>query len=230
VEAARSGSRETVDTILSAKAKIDEHDKEGKTALIASGYEGHTALAAFLLDQKADIRAKDVTGATALHAAAARGQTETVKLLLDRKLSVKEKDNLGRTPLVLAAANGHYETADLLVARGSDLKAKAGDGQTALLAALYGIANYPGNVQKERAALVDMLIEHGSDIKARDACRLTPVMYAAEQGKVDLIADWLKRGVELNARDVSGRTALGWAILRSHDEAAAYLRKVGGVE
>jgi ankyrin repeat protein len=50
---------------------------------------------------------------------------------------------------------------------------------------------------------------------------------AAKSGQLDLLEQMLVDGVEINAKDASGRTLLHWAVENDHTEAVRLLLKYG---
>jgi ankyrin repeat protein len=76
---------------------------------------GHTAVAAFLLERGADVNAKGVFGGTALHWAAINGHKETVAFLMARGADLTIRDTkFDSTPERWAAEGRHDEIRDLL--------------------------------------------------------------------------------------------------------------------
>jgi ankyrin repeat protein len=76
---------------------------------------GHTAVAAFLLDRGADVNAKGVFGGTGLHWAAINGHKETVVFLVAHGADVTIRDTkFDSIPEGWAAEGRHEEIRDLL--------------------------------------------------------------------------------------------------------------------
>jgi ankyrin repeat protein len=76
---------------------------------------GHTAVAALLLDRGADVNAKGVFGGTALHWAAINGHKDTVASLVDHGADLTIQDTkFNSTPEGWAAEGQHEEIRELL--------------------------------------------------------------------------------------------------------------------
>ena len=76
------------------------------TALMLACQNGHTEIAALLIEKGADKEAKDNLGWTPLMAAACQnGHTEIAALLIDKGAHKEAKDNNGWTALMIACQN-----------------------------------------------------------------------------------------------------------------------------
>ena len=60
-------------------------------------------------------------------------------------------------------------------------------------------------------ALVEALLDQGTDIEVRDDIGRTALMYASTMGRAAVVETLLDRGAALEARDNSGWSALMWA-------------------
>jgi len=76
---------------------------------------GHTAVAALLLERGADVNAKGVFGGTGLHWAAIHGHKDTVAFLLAHGADLTIRDaRFDSAPEGWAAEGGHHEIRELL--------------------------------------------------------------------------------------------------------------------
>jgi ankyrin repeat protein len=66
-------------------------------------------------------------------------------------------------------------------------------------------------VQAGLMADVELLINEGADIDAPGEMRLTPLHYAAMEGRDEIIKLLLKKGANRYARDMDGPSAADWA-------------------
>lgn len=105
-----------------------------------------------------------------------------------------------------------------LVAKGAHVDAKDDDGWTPLLwAAAHG-----------NEETVGALIEAGADknaVTVRE--RQNALTLAAKWNRVEVVAELMRRGVSLRARDGIGWTALMWASLKGRADVAAKLLDAG---
>ena len=116
----------------------------------------------------------------------------------------------GYTALHEAAACGQTALVDLLLAFGANVNARTSSGITPLrLAVLY---NHVGVVRR--------LLSHHADMRG-ELCRAAMREYRE-------IVEWLlAHGVEVNAQEPSGRTALHWAALKGYGEMVQLLLQHG---
>ncbi|HDP79575.1 MAG TPA: ankyrin repeat domain-containing protein [Spirochaetes bacterium] len=119
IEKSAVGDLEGVKKLVSAGADVNCFDTEGITPLIAASKEGHTAVAAFLLEKGAFPHMKYKGGRTALIEAVAFNRPETVKLLLDKGADVNAVTDLEQTPLSIAVTLKRDEIIPLLKAAGA---------------------------------------------------------------------------------------------------------------
>jgi ankyrin repeat protein len=202
--AALSGDIETFRVLLAAGADVNEAAPDGMTALVLALIKKHEALAVDLLDRGADPNASG-TGYTALHVASAIGQPEAVKALLARGADVNSRlekpvsfteafvtgtkvspgagwvDLKGATPFMMAARFVHVRIMGLLREGGADPLRTADDGTTAvMLAAGLG-----------KRANADIGYYTWDEARA-----------------IDAMTYGLDLGIDVNARNQDGETAL----------------------
>lgn len=215
--ASRAGDRESARLLVEAGANVNDATVEQGTALVVAMASGYPDLALYLLEKGADPNAADDYGITALHHAVAEGisafgrnvylfhpnQPDLVKALLARGANpnARIKKNyefnsrpdfdlatsmIGATPFLLAAAAADIGIMRMLVTAGADPLSMTEDGVTPLmaLAELFVTKDIPGVVSRK----------HTSPDEG--------------QNSVDVASLLIKLGVDVNATDKAGRTAL----------------------
>ena len=119
-------------------------------------------------------------------------------------------------PLQTAAAMGYDGiVADVLLMKKTRIDAADRLGRTALAHA----------ASNGRLAVVRLLVHAGANVNCRHADRRTPVMLAAMEDRhavIDLLVESCP-GLQLEAIDIGGRTALIWACLKGNAAAAEAL-------
>ncbi|HEY7617454.1 MAG TPA: ankyrin repeat domain-containing protein, partial [Terriglobales bacterium] len=144
-----------------------------------------------------------------------RDELDTIApLLLDHGLDVNARNRNGKTALQLACFWGKLDVVKHLMQRGANLHEVDTAKRTLLVEVMSGGTSpaIPGQ-HKEIARL---LIENGADVNTNDTFG-TVLMFACEQGHLDLAEFLLERGADIhqvNDKVFRGRTALigaAWA-------------------
>lgn len=175
------------------------------------------------------VHATDSLGRTGLHWAALGGNVNEVKMILACGGVPNLKDNEGKTPSDLAIENGHKEIVPLLM-RGripiqNDSEARKTDVVGNLLpeaksqerrveekplqpAKALRMAVIAGEVEK-----VESILDRDPDlINSIDAkIRWTPLHWAVERTRCEVVRLLLSRGAEVDVRDIHGWTPLALA-------------------
>lgn len=161
---------------------------------------------------------------TSLIEVASKGDITAVEHYLQRGVAINLGDYDGRSPLHLAAAEGHEPVVQLLLQRGAQVNIRDRWGGTPLDDALRH--------NQERVA--EILRQHGglpgeapkSSLQAvlgSGAPEVTALIWAASQGDLLGMQPYIARGVDLNAADYDGRSALHLAAAEGQDEVLRYL-------
>jgi uncharacterized protein len=229
--AAREGCVPCVPVLVDAGADINVTDQDGITPLISAIINGHYDTAGMLLQKGADPNLADRTGRTALYAAvdfhtmpisnrpAPREidneltSLDVIKRLLDRGASVNAQlktqqpyrtkldrgdDTMlttGTTPLVRAAKAGDFVVVRLLLEKGADATLTTRNGINPLMAAA------------------------GIGTREED----TTGRHKTESDVIETIKLCLEAGVDINAIENSGRSAVYGAALMGYDQVIQFL-------
>jgi uncharacterized protein len=208
--AARHGDAELVNALVAAGAKARAETRFGSyTPLHLAAERGSAAIVKALLTAGAPVDAKTATGATPLMFAAAAGDTGAIAALLDARADVNagENDRL-QTPLIFAAAGGRLDAVRLLIARGADPNAAT---KLTDLGALSRNGENPDGrnlaVKPEtrrrappRILMPGVQRQHMFNEQVAWQGGMTPLLYAARQGHVEVATTLLDAGVDVNQR------------------------------
>jgi len=215
--AAQQGDVESARRLLAAGANVNDKAPAGTSALVVAAHGGHGKLSEFLLDQGADPNLADA-GYAALHVAILHRNLQLVNALLahganpsvpimkatparrasrDYALSLAMT---GGTPLWLAAYFKEPDIMRVLVANGADALVATPNGKTVLMATLDG-----RRVTEDEPA------------SASDGAGNT----------IETLKLALGLGIDVNAADTDGLTALHMAAARGIN-AAIPLLAAGG--
>lgn len=190
------GSVSIAEALTLAGASLQSRDHAGRTALHRAAGCGHDELLVWLLQHGADVEARDNNDQTALFHATTRA---AVMALCDAGASVHATTGEGMTALHLAAETGRHDVLQALLSRGADPDAATRRGDTPLHLATFGSA-----AETSMAALLDA----GADIEEDNDDGVTALMVAARLGRPDVLGWLLAHGALVDARTVTGETAL----------------------
>ena len=174
-----------------------------------------------LVDKGADVN-QPSRSSTALMRAASAGYVDIVRLLLSKGAQVNVNVDDG-TPLMVAVNAGQVEIMKLLLAAGADIKAVHRMGDQALMMAAEQ-RSYRNPSAEPNAEVVQLLLDHGADPKARGEYNRTALMLANTAAKVKLL---VAKGAEVDAKDEYGQTALMHAAEQGNAAVASALLDSG---
>ncbi|MCX6877507.1 MAG: ankyrin repeat domain-containing protein [Verrucomicrobia bacterium] len=209
--AAVFGNRKAVEYLLAQGADL-EATATGFRPLHYAAQMGNSEVVKVLLEHRAAVNAAHVPlGTRPLHSAIPSGDVETIRLLLDHGAEVNAV-NMHGAPALLAATWSD-EIFDLLLERGANPKLQQSDGTTTLHRACHDGSK----------ALVVKLLQFHPDLEAWDSSYYTPLLNAAEVGRVDLLKLLVAAGADLKATQQDGRNALYLAAGSECPEAVQFL-------
>jgi ankyrin repeat protein len=233
--AARAGDLESAQLLVAAGAHVNDVDAWGVSVMVLAAHSGFTDLVEFLLDKGADVNASGA-GFTALHTAIMRRDETLVRTLLahgaNTNLPLKdwtptrrqssdfhfEPELVGATPFWLAARYTQPAVMRLLVERGADPRFvhkshRIVDGR--------GGRAYEHQYQATTAVMAAVGMGGGGQAwvpverPQRESLMLETVTLA------------LSYGIDINAANVDGRTALDAARALKLERVVAYLVEKG---
>jgi ankyrin repeat protein len=222
--AARQGDIETARVLVEAGADPNDTNAAGTSALVVAAHSGHGPLGIFLLEQGADPNATDA-GYAALHAAVLRSQVELVDALLAHGADVNailehgtpgrrfsadyslRYQLIGANAFWLAARYGEVDILRLVASQGANPLAMPESGRSSLQAA--------------------MGITRGTETR-RNRVGIPPTdTTAQERLTAELARIALDLGVDVNAVDTRGDTALHYAVRRGFESVIELLAEAG---
>ena len=120
----------------------------------------------------------------ALQAAASSGNEDVILFLLDQGMDIDTPTPINWTPLFIASRDGQAEAAKLLVFKGANLNIQTNLGTTALT--MVVTQDYP--TEKARLDLLAYMLKRGADPNVKDIYHHTPLYYAQEKGKKEVVS------------------------------------------
>ncbi len=229
----RSGA---VKLLLDRGAQVNARSKYGLTPLTMAALPVHDvlvrelAVVKLLLEGGAEVDGRDSNGRTPLALSAGHSyKPDIVALLLDHGAEVNAPDRNGVTPLMLAVhERGFPEIVKFLIEKGAQVDARSNNGSTPLhRAAQASISNrylfrlfclpsiHPDNdrdieeVRQRPLEMIQLLLENGAQVDARDEDGNTPLIVAAKgTDRPEIIQLLIEKGAKVNARNNDGWTPL----------------------
>jgi uncharacterized protein len=156
-DAAMSGDKAAVRSLLDKKADVNAPQADGATAIQWAAYKNDLEMADMLIRAGANVKAANHDGATALYLASIRGSAPMLDKLLKAGADANERGPEGETPLMLAARNGATDAIKVLLDHKADINATDKlRGTTALMWA----------AEQVHPAAVKLLVESGANVAA----------------------------------------------------------------
>ena len=233
--AARQGALSSVRVLVEGGADVNATDPDGISGVLSAIINGHYDVAAFLLEKGTDPNLADKTGRTALYAAV---DMNTMP------------DSNRPSPNVVENQATSLDLIKTLLARGANVNARLKTQQPYRTKLDRGNDTVltTGSTPLLRAAkaadlpAMRLLLEHGADATLTTRNGVNAVMIAAgvgtreedttgrrkvEADAVEAIALCLAAGVDVNAADTRGQTALHGAALQGLDQVVRFLAEHG---
>lgn len=142
---------------------------------------------------------------TPLHYAASKGSIEALSLLVKAGAMVDVQDFNEMYPLSLAIYGNHVEAVKFLVKSGAKINKPAFKKLTALHMALEENLNPQISLH---------LIQAGANVNAEDEDGNTPLHYAVEIKRIEIVKAMIKAGADVEAENGQRNTALMLAVAR----------------
>jgi len=233
--AARQGSLEATRMLVEAGADVNVTDPAGIGPVLSAIINGHYDVAGFLLEKGSDPNLADTDGRAALFAAVDMNTMPVSNVPMPNVIN----NRLTSVNLIeMLLARGANVNAQLTSQQAYRAKLDRGTdtvlttGSTPLLR-----AGKAGDV-----AVVSLLLAKGADAKLATRAGVNPLMIAAglgtkeedTTGRSKTEADTIKTitllhaaGLDINAADTAGRTALHGAALQGYDQVVRFLAEHG---
>jgi uncharacterized protein len=177
LQAVDRGDRASVERLLDEGANIEAVGGNKETPLMVAVERGEAGMVKLLLERGANIHAQDESLETALAMVAHQADSELTKILLERTPTTEEKN-----AALLEATRSDVPVINMDAPEGTDKFAETEE------------MSYESSTPY--AEVVNLLLDAGADIEARDYDGNTPLMSAASYGEVMVVKMLLARGAD----------------------------------
>ncbi|MDO4551565.1 MAG: ankyrin repeat domain-containing protein [Planctomycetia bacterium] len=211
---------EMCEFLLKNGADLKITDLQGNTALHFAMYYKDDKIIRLLLKYGADVTTKNKSDETALSYGIKHEpcNLENIKTIINAGADVNQADKNNLTPFHHALRTGRTDLAKLLLHHGANLTAGQINGKSPAMAvaSLWDID------------LMKMLFDKNFiDIQEKDFNQSTLLFHAATEGDLGMCKLLLEKGVDINAKNAAGRTAVYCALEKKHIEVVRFLVKHG---
>ena len=204
--AAAEGNLNSVKKYLAKGLDINAKGGSLKSsALLSATLYDQVKMTEFLIQNGADVNAKGDDGGTALHAAAFLGQYEIAKLLIQNGADVDARNNEGET--VINGTMADWET-------------------TKFIAGMLQLKLDRESVETGRSQIVELLRKNGATAEFSDPPD-NNFWTMVGVGNLQAVKQHLAKGLDINAKNKDGATALQIATLFGQYEIAELLVQKG---
>jgi ankyrin repeat protein len=248
MNAAQGGHADVCEMLLAAGADPNLKDTSGKTALLYLVENGCSQIARtlpqkreMLLDGESDEEtSRDVPPAEAANWQqwADENDTAIVNALAAGKANLEVRDQQENTALIIAAANSSPAVVQALVKAGAAINVQNEAGINALMNVIKNgrISRAPELFSQDLQNAVQMIDKNAKNMTAEDKAEATQIKSAAAQQKASVIQQattqdiavikvLLAAGIDRNAKDKNGQTALQMAQATQHTDIINLLKQ-----
>lgn len=208
--------------LVEAGSDVNARNKNGDSVLFITVQKNRRDAGDLLLEKNADIFATNTQNNSPLRLALTRGG-EVQDWLINSK-TLNSTDGSGNTPLHYAA-EWHLNNAIIaLIQKGAKVQAQNGNGESAVYSAVKGGDGSPStiNVLVSNGVVID-----SKDKLGRDNLGNTPLHAAVKWSAFNTAKTLIALGVDVDAQNLSGKTALSDACRSAKKDMAILLIRNG---
>lgn len=227
MEASSKGYAGVIALLLEYGADIAAQDKLSRSALDKAKANGHQEAIRLLIE----------AGLNLINAIKGGQDLASIKVIVDGQKNLNIVDTQGNSALFIAMIANRADVVEILLQSGAKTNTINPDGQTALLFAANagnsqivklllqsgfkainfgrGAALFAA-VEMNNSINVNMLLQAGANPNIRNADRMTPLLFAASSGFVEVVDLLIANDAQVNTKSKSGDTSLLLAIKNSH--------------
>jgi len=222
IAVAKDAPIEYIRYLVEAGSDINARNKNGDSVLFITVQKNRRDAGDLLLEKNADIFATNTQNNSPLRLALTRGG-EIQDWLVNSK-TLNSTDGSGNTPLHYAS-EWHLNNAIVsLIQKGAKVEAKNANGETAVYSAVKGGDESPSTIN---VLVNNGLVIDSKDKLGRDNLGNTPLHSAVKWSAFNTAKTLISLGVDVDAQNLSGKTALSDACRSAKKEMAVLLIRSG---
>ncbi len=192
---------EYIEYLVASGADVNARNKDGDSVLFLAVKKNKKDVGDLLLSKNADIFASNTNNNSPLRVALTKGGEVQDWLITSQTLNTT--DGSGNTPLHYAAEWKLNTALKGLIQKGANINAVNANGESALFSA----------VKADSPSTINILVENGiiTDTRSnltRDHLGNTPLHYAVKWNSLQAAQSVISLGFDVNAQNLSGKTAL----------------------
>ena len=219
--------------LIESGCDVNARTNDGSTALMVAQ---SAEVIKRLIGAGADVNAHNDEGWTALHSVFIPGDDlfsyqetpRSLKYLIDAGADVNARNCEGITPLMLwAAEDQSREAFQLLKDAGVDIAAIDNNGHSVLMHAASIFSDGFGSYPIKRIRTIRKIIGYDLDENTWPDIHDIELISAACVRTVEQLEEILKKGADINAKDITGRTPLMNAVPRNTPSVVRFLIEAG---
>ncbi|MDN5247702.1 MAG: ankyrin repeat domain-containing protein [Wolbachia endosymbiont of Tyrophagus putrescentiae] len=235
--ASNPGSYEVLKVFLEKNARVDIQDDQGNTPLHYAAHYGYKGQIELLINETKQkmLNMQNSDGETALNLAFLQDKDQEVaELILEAKdIDVNVPNNLGQTSLLLSAWLSNTEILKLVIKKGANIKRKDKEGNSALHYAVcntccgenlstrkydmrypdYDLFSNNADYSEDTTIKnVNALIAAGISINVKNENNNTPLFFAVQDNRYELVKTLLEKGAKVDIVDKNGFTIFHYAL------------------
>lgn len=204
---------------------VDALNMNSQSAIQTAARMGHLECVQVLLEAGCDAEMMHTMG-TPLFLAARFGHALCVKLMMEPRFRIPlfvQGMHDGRTALHAACCNGHLSCVQLLLKPSTqDVDIRDNSGSTPLHLACSVYEKSRKHVLK-RCQIIELLVNHGASIHARDFAGNTPIIRASRAGSLDLVKSCVDCGAAILDRNRAGKSPADEARIHKNSHLMGFL-------
>lgn len=219
--AAKGGNITFLQYLISQGVPYSDKNNIGSNAILMAtqglrGHQNNLELYQFLQKNGVAVNVVDKYGKTPLHQLAYNTDDITIlNFFVEHGVSVNAKDKEGKTPLINAFERNNPAIAQYFLEKGADIHIKDVEGNNI---SYYWVESFRKNNIEQFQEKFKILESHNIDFKKLQNNQNTLLHLAVKKNEISLLQYLLPLGININAKNAEGYTALHLAAMKAEND------------